>query len=440
MLTHVVFSILYWTIFIFHGFYNNPRIVDTFEINNQIKSHEKGFHNNPVIIDTFEIHNKIKSYGLDEDLIKFKSHFFSSIIFKNDSIIFYNPNSTLHLFEIRLGNNLEVSKISKSVGSGHNYNRYLFTYNDVIYSYGGEGLFNTFPGLIYFEHSTGIWQRKKIENYPFDAQKVLNSWKIGNKMVVLLKHFSKPTKTAFDENIKISFGEIDLEEFKYISNFSFKGSYEELLFHSNLGFFRGNYIYDSDLYSLHGYYQENNNVEYRLFDKKSGSLIRNSILDTLKRVNGLSYIYIKDSTIYYRDQSGNIESFDVNSASVIHSKDFLKLYQSKSKSKLTYYFISIITLLLILVLIKRAKSYFSNALTEKPKKDLLIIEQKLKDQKPMIVSKEKLDELFGISHYSYETIKNRRSYIINCLNKNTIIKIERVRNDRDKRFFDYKIN
>jgi ribosomal protein S26 len=58
----------------------------------------------------------------------------------------------------------------------------------------------------------------------------------------------------------------------------------------------------------------------------------------------------------------------------------------------------------------------------------------------MIVSKEKLDELFGISHYSYETIKNRRSYIINCLNKNTIIKIERVRNDRDKRFFDYKIN
>ena len=154
MLTHVVFSILYWTIFIFHGFYNNPRIVDTFEINNQIKSHENGFHNNPVIIDTFEIHNKIKSYGLDEDLIKFKSHFFSSIIFKNDSIIFYNPNSTLHLFEIRLGNNLEVSKISKSVGSGHNYNRYLFTYNDVIYSYGGEGLFNTFPGLIYFEHST----------------------------------------------------------------------------------------------------------------------------------------------------------------------------------------------------------------------------------------------------------------------------------------------
>ena len=417
MLNNAFVSILFSSIFIFNGFCNNPRIIDT-----------------------LEIHNQIKSYGLDEDLIDFKSHFFSSIIFKNDSTIFYNPNSTLHLFEIRLGNNIKVSKISKSIHSGHNFNRYLFIHKDVIYSYGGQGLFNSFPGLIYFDHSTGTWHRKKIKNYPFDSQKVLNSWKIGNKMMVLLRHFSEPETNAFDDNIKFSFGEIDLEEFKYIPNFSFKGNYEELLFQSGLGFFRGNYIYDSDLYSLHGYFQENNSIEYRLFDKISGSLIRNSKLDALKKVNGLSYIYIRDSTIYYRDKSGNIESFDVNSGSVIHSKDFLKLYKSKSKSELPYYFISLMILLLIILSIKKVKSYFSNASTNKLTKELLIIEHKLKDQKPMTISKEKLDELFGIAHYSYETIKTRRSYIINNLNKKTNIKIERVRNHSDKRFFDYKIS
>ena len=52
-------------------------------------------------------------------VLNFKSHFFSSIVFKNDSTIFYNPNGTLHLFEIHLGDKTKVSKISTSVHSGH---------------------------------------------------------------------------------------------------------------------------------------------------------------------------------------------------------------------------------------------------------------------------------------------------------------------------------
>jgi hypothetical protein len=402
----------------------------------------KVYSDNPKIIDTLEIHNQIKSYGFDEDIIDFKSYFFSSIIFKNDSTIFYNPNSTLHLFEIRLGDIPKVSLISKSLHSGHNFNRHLFIFNDIIYSYGGEGLFNSFPGLIYFDYSSGDWLMKEIKNYPFNSKKVLNSWKIGNKIMVLLNHFSESGTSDFDENVKFSFGEIDLEKFEYVQNFSFKGTYQELLFQSGLGFFRGNYIYDSDYYSLHGYFQQNNTVEYRIFDKISGSLKRTSKLDALKLVNGLSYLYIKGSEIYYRDQNGNIESFNVNAGSVIHSKDFLKLYKSKSNNKLPYYyFISIILIsLLILLFIKRRKIYLSKSSSNNLRQELLIIENKLKDLKPIIISKEKLDELFGISHYSYETIKTRRSLIIKNLKENTDLKIDRVRKKSDKRFFDYKIS
>ena len=54
--------------------------------------------------------------------------------------------------------------------------------------------------------------------------------------------------------------------------------------------------------------------------------------------------------------------------------------------------------------------------------------------------KEELDKLIEISHYSYETIKTRRSLIINQINKNGNIKIERVRKESDKRFYDYKIS
>ena len=44
-----------------------------------------------------------------------------------------------------------------------------------------------------------------------------------------------------------------------------------------------------------------------------------------------------------------------------------------------------------------------------------------------LLSKEELDKLIEISHYSYETIKTRRSLIINQINKNGNLKIERVR-------------
>ena len=84
-----------------------------------------GLSTNPKIIDTLEIHNQIKLFGIDEDILNFKSNFFSSIVFKNDSILYYNPNGTLHLFEISLGVNTTVSKISSSVYSGHNFNRHL---------------------------------------------------------------------------------------------------------------------------------------------------------------------------------------------------------------------------------------------------------------------------------------------------------------------------
>jgi hypothetical protein len=399
----------------------------------------KSFGFNPKVIDTLEIHSQIKSLGYNDWVTSFNSHFFSDIIFKNDSTLIYNPNSTLFLFEIRLGDAPEVSLITKRKNErfGHNFNRHFFMHNDVLFSYGGEGLFNSFPGLVYFDYYSKEWVNKDIKNYPFDSKKVLNSWKIGNKIMVLLNHFSEFRKNNFDESAKFSFGEIDLEKFEYKRKYSFDGAYEELLFQSSLGFFRGNYIYDSDFYSLHGYYQDNNLVEYRLLDKKSGSLKRTTKLDALNNVNGLSYLYIKDSTIYYRNQNGIIESFDINSDTVIHSKEFFELYKFKSKNKLSNIYVIIITICIItLIFIKRRKVYSP----KNSQKELLFIINKLENEKPMTISKEKLDDLFGISHYSYETIKTRRSSIIKELNSNTDIKIERVRKKTDKRYFDYKIS
>ena len=395
----------------------------------------------PHSIDTSEIFKQIKTFDLDENILNFNSSFFNSIVFKNDTTLFYNPEKTLYLFEIKLRGAPNVTMISKSFEASHTLNRHLFIYNNIIYSYGGESKFYAFPGLIYFDESTSFWSNKEITDYPFDSKKVLNSWKIGDKVMVLLSHFSSNEKNNSNDNTKFSFGEIDLEKFKYTQHFSFKGAYQDLLFHSGLGFFRGDYIYDSDLYSIHGYYRDGGKTDYRILDKKSGSLKRTSRLDAVGRVDGQSYLYIKDSTIYYRDQYGAIDSFGVNSGKIIHSKDFLQLYISKENNLWLYYIIGvIITFIFLLIFVIIPKFNLSNSTKNSQSYDLKVLEKKLKTLNTNIITKESLDELFGISHYSYETIKTKRSFLIKSLNLQSKIKIERVRDNKDKRYFNYKIS
>ena len=395
----------------------------------------KVYSREPQIIDTLKIHNQIKLFGLDEKIIKFNSHFFSSIVFKNDSTLLYNPNGTFYLFEIHLSDNPKVYDLTLEDHSELNFNRYLFINNNILYSYGGQGKFNSFPWLIYFDFNSKKWKKNNIKNYPYDVKKVLISWKINNKLKVLLSYLSEKDEGIYSETRnRYTFGEIDLEKFEYKEDFSFKSTFRDLLFISPFGFFRGNYVYESDLYSIHGYYLENNEVEYRILNKKSGILRSTSKLRKTERVNGLSYLYIKDSLIYHKDKFGNINSFNVEAGIIEIEKDFITKYLSKVNSNSIYYII-IIAILFLLIIKKRKDKSKIRLIT-----DLENIERRVINYKSSTIEKDKLDELFGLSHYSYETIKKRRSSIIRQINNNGNVKIERVRKIDDKRFYEYKIN
>jgi hypothetical protein len=264
--------------------------------------------------------------------------------------------------------------------------------------------------------------------------------------MVLLSPFQENDIGYFSEDLEFSFGEIDLRTFEYVQHHNFKSTFQEILFQSGLGFFRGNYVYDSDLYSLHGYYRANGDVEYRIFDKAAGSLNRNSKLDDIKNIDGLSYLYVKDSTIYHRDQYGDIKSFGVNEGQTLHKKEFLKIYKSKvnngSPFKISnfYYLVIIIPICtLIFFLLKKRKNSLLNNIPSYLDENLVDIINKLKNEKSNTFTKNRLDEIFNISHYSYETTKTRRSDIIKKINKFSNIKIDRVRKVDDKRFYEYKI-
>ena len=396
----------------------------------------EGYTRNPKNIDTLKIHNQIKLFGLDDEVIKFKSHFFSSIVFKNDSTLFYNPNGTFYLFEIHLSNDPKVYKLTLDDHSELNYNRYLFINNNILYSYGGQGKFDSFPWLIYFDYDNKKWEKIHIKNYPYDVKKILISWTIDNKLKVLLNHSSNGYDEIFSETKnKYTFGEIDLINYEFKEEFNFKSKFRDLLFMSSYGFYRGNYIYESDLYSLHGYYLKDNEVEYRIFEKKTGTLRYTSKLKELERVNGISYLYVKDSLIYLKDKLGYVNSFNVKAGIINVEKNLINKHLSHKKSNFIYYIIIIIIIIFFLFFIIKKK----NKSSYKSIPDFKVIERKIISYKSSTINKEKLDELFGLSNYSYETIKKRRSLIIKQINKKGNVKIDRVRKSDDKRFYDYKI-
>jgi len=394
----------------------------------------KGFSGNPVIIDTLKIHQQIKSYGLNEKLLNFKHDFFKSILFKNDSTLIYNPNGTLHLFEIKLDTTPIVLKLSNGEFHGHNFKRSIFIHNDVIYSFGGEGLFNYSTKLIYFDSVLKEWFEKKIQNYPFDTRKVVNSWKYGNKIMVLLNHYSSYDNNSNYKYTKYSFGEIDLTNFKYKTNFEFESSDD-----SGLSFSRGDYIYESDRYLLLGYEKDSKKIRIEIFDKKSGELLKTPLFENLQFPDGNIYVYMDKSIIYYKNNLGIVDSIDINSLYVTEKKNFLQHYNSKKKTKLKYWLMSLIVIIFVIpILFFRYRNGESKIENEK-NEEIVEIEGKLQEYINKRISREELDDLLGISNYSYETIKKRRSLLINQINGRNVLFVERLRNQDDKRYFEYKI-
>ena len=382
-------------------------------------------------IESEKIHQQIKSFGLQVPALNFHKDFFKSILFKNDSTIIYNPNGSLHLFEIDIDTIVSVVKLTNGEFHGHNFKRSLFIHDEIIYSYGGEGLFNFSTKLIYFNPKLKGWYEKEISNYPFNARKVVNSWKYGNKLMVLLNHYSTFDKTSDYKYTQYSFGEIDLTNFEYKINFEFISNDD-----SGLSLSKGEFNYESDRYLLIVYKTDSEKCRVEIFDKKTGDLLKTNVFENLHFPDGNTFIYIEDSTIYYKNNLGIVDSSVMNLINITERMNYVRFFESKKKTNLIYFIAIFILISLILVIL-----FFK--ITKKDAdivdKEIIDIEDKLKEFINKRISREELDDLFSISHYSYETIKTRRSLKIKLINERNIIVIERLRKHDDRRFFEYKI-
>ena len=387
-----------------------------------------------ITIDQQKILQQLNLVEEDDDVLqKFSHNFLKSIIVQNDSIIYYNPNGTLHLYKIQLGENTIVEKLSNGKHHGHNFKRLLFMHDDIVYSYGGTGLFNINTSLIFFDIVYKEWYKKDIKNYPFDSRHIINSWVIGDTLAVLLNHWSEYAEESSNKYNKYSFGYIDLKDFEYNHQFTFNNESE-----SDLGVAKSDYIFHFKEYTLFGY-REDSLFHFSILNKNTGELSRTPFLTKVAYVGGKSSLYVKNNLMYFKNQNV-IDSVNLDSITLDAERNFIQIYQSKS-SKSGLNSLSVIIgitsiVLLVIFLFNRRKS--DKKLEHK--EFILEIEKRLTKLKGETITKEKLENQLELINGSYDTIKTNRSIYIRLLNERGLVKIERVRKKDDKRYFDYKIS
>ena len=225
-----------------------------------------------------------------------------------------------------------------------------------------------------------------------------------------------------------------------MTTFSFKeiGRFSSM-YSPDLSFGNRSIIGESNEYII----LENSRLEecgYCIFDKISGERLYINLLKDIPCLDGVSFAYLNDSTLFYRSSNYDLDSVVINKSSIYERLSQEEIYYDRILEsrmyKISAYAIGFIILsVLIIILIKKINlnSYSGDENTFEIEKRLLV-------SKGSTIKREELDELLGISHLSFDSIKSKRSSMIRTINDNGRLKIERIRKEEDKRFFKYSIN
>ena len=291
---------------------------------------------------------------------------------------------------------------------------------------GGVGLFNTNSKLLKYDFKKNEWFAEAINNLPNHTTKVISSWLNENKLYTCYG--------LGGEEEDFIFGYVDLDSL----NFHLLDHINHLSLQDLYTGFQGLEIYRGEIFSVIEIISLD--CVYRLFNNRTGELIKVSFLKDRPCISGKSFIYTRDSTIYYRGENGEVDSTKIDDTNIYGQNSFKELYQSKPEISITL--ARILALIVLFITLFGVGFYFIRLRRDDVHENdsVKLISVKLSKQRNQTITRIELDVILGISHLSYESIKSTRSRLINSINEEGKVKISRLRNEKDKRYFDYVIN
>lgn len=379
----------------------------------------------PPKIDTHDIHVQVKKLMRDDRSLRFDAGFFRSIVLLNDSVGYYNPNGTLHLFQINFDSAAHVTLLRDATYGGHNFSRNLFIHDQNLYSFGGAGLFNANIQLIKFDFQINEWYLTEIKGLPINVVHVINSWLDENELHVLYR--------LNEEEATYSYGIINMIDLTFREVSRLRNTHSR-----NLNFGDISMIYNSGKFNVIIINNEKN-CHYRLFNTKTGDFFESSFFQNVPCINGFSMVYTQDSMLFYRDTAGKVDSLHLGKSALFNATNYLDTYTSaqKSDSRILIFLLVFAGIVCLAVLLFLVKQHNLSKTQQADPFDSTIL--KFIEERGKTVSRDELDILLGINHLSSDTIKSNRSVMIKKINEDGRVTIERSRNEKDKRFYDYSI-
>jgi hypothetical protein len=331
-----------------------------------------------------------------------------------DGKTWFNPEGTLHLFEV-LGDSAAI-RMDKSIHHGTTYGRLLFCHDDKIFMFGGYGMFIFQTALIYFDKNNQEWFDQKIEGLPNNR---VNSYatQYGDSLIVF-------TKSDIENKI-IDLGVVDLNTFKY----------QKVREINAEGFF----MKDFTLRGTQIDYLESNLPISLIFDKKELKFYHPNFSFLVPSHDfGASGITLDEVFAESLDASTNLI---VKKFSYADYKTRFPEYTLEPTSKYTWLWIMLALLALAAIsayVIKRTKATPTSD-ESLPEANLTATLVELKKHNNQLIDAQKLQSLLNLNYDNPDTMRVKMNAKIRAINADFPGAIERIKSSEDSRLVSYQI-
>ena len=317
-----------------------------------------------------------------------------------------------------------------------------------MFSFGGEGLFGYCTELTNFDFKRQEWFKVKIKDFPRYIDEILTSWIYNDTLhcIVLKKCDNEESDSPFRDCI---YGKIDLAN----NTFHEFGVAE----HIDPGIIKASSTTDLIFESARFQISNPRGLEhimecpFRVFDKKNWSFFSSKSLTNKSCISGLSYCYVNDNKLFYRDNNGLVDSTIITSDSKIDEFNSLHLFEppnNKSNSAVVF----VIYIFLFLIIIGLGMFFIRTRIVKKGNvndegkefrnsiKEIIEIEGNLIQLKSLLITRGDLDSALRIGHLSSDTMKANRSVLLKRINTRGRVHVDSKRSPADKRNFEYYIS
>lgn len=311
---------------------------------------------------------------------------------------------------------------------GSNFGKTLFAYRDTIFSAGGYGFWHLHSMITFYDRKHHNWDLV-LRKGTIANGRLLNMVFFNNSLYGFNPISQREYEESFASSREPAIYRFDLQTktWERIKQLTRKVALEMS---------STTMITEDDRWILSG---------TLLIDKSSldGYIIKNPI-DFSDNIHEKKVVRIEHDTIFgYRFRNG--ESYQPENLSIkeiIHDRSTIRF--SLKPTPLVHkpwFWIALVLFILalttILVVIRRKKHRNTNQPSETDNTTAII--QQLHQLEHHLLSTEELDQILGIAHLTYDSQKQRRSFILRQVGKKEPYLISRERSEQDKRTYHYRI-